>query len=165
MKDNMNLEQCTEIIEAIAKKYGVAAIAVKTNNRMASGTFKVTYYRSAGKFDEQSPKIFLADHIFNGEYRNKRKRYTARMDVSPAYRLMVTLHECAHMVIWATQKNAYRSIPAHGLLFKDAMKALCRDHGYKPVFADPLSAKVVSLVDLNTGEAHRVNPGWKVERW
>jgi len=164
MKD-MNLEQCTEIIEAIAKKYGVAAIAVKTNARMCCGTFKVVWVISKKAWDEQSPKIFLADHIWSGEYRNKKKRYTARMDVTPAYRLMVVLHECAHMVLWATQKNAYRSIPAHGLLFKDALKALCRDHGYKPVFSDPLSAKVVSLVDLNTGEAHRVDPGWKVERW
>ncbi len=157
------LEECTAVIKHLAKRHGVPAIQVKTNNRMSCGTFKLKLHR--GKIDEQSGQIFLADHLWSGEYRNKGRRYTAYIASSALRRLMVVLHECAHMICWATHKESYQTIPRHGLLFKDIQTKLCREYGYRPIYKDVTSAKIDTFVDMNTGEAHDVSFSYRIQRW
>jgi len=167
MVKQWNLAECTDLALALARRHGVTGLTVKVNARMAAGTFKVPFYRGSGNehnYIEDKAKILLAEHLWTGCYVNKRKRYIANREPDPMYRLMVIVHECAHMVNWALNKAVYHKIQAHGLGFKKTFISLMREQGYKLVFEDPLSTKVTMLVSLNTGETHLMNYKWNIDR-
>jgi len=86
-------------------------------------------------------------------------------EFSPLRRLVVLLHECAHMALYATMNWAtYKTIPAHGMLFKDMLKKLVREHNFRPVFKDVLSSHIVQLVNMDDGVVTDVDAKWTIVR-
>lgn len=168
--DRMTFNDCKELIQLIAGRLALSEkVKVITRKRLNSGTFTVTRVPDHIKpkngcmviksWKYIKPRIKLAQHLWTGKYRvkhrllkNDRTRPAQTVIIAnndSLRRLYITLHECAHMVIWAKNRQAWETQPSHGPAFRKALIVLLREFGYNPTFKDIVNGYVTGLTNMN----------------
>ncbi|MCK5020436.1 MAG: hypothetical protein KAS32_25595 [Candidatus Peribacteraceae bacterium] len=125
-------DECKALINEIANRLGIdMPVQFAVTKRQYGGTFSVKLYRLDNRTVRL--KMFLAKYLWTGEYSQGRRKiptYTC-----PDNRLLVVLHECAHMTLYATLDIETYYKLNHGALFQKAERALCKEFGFIPIYS------------------------------
>jgi len=140
-------DECKALVLNIANRYGLTDLKFCVAERRIPGTFAVRMLRSTGEVT--SRRLSLAKWLFTDEYKGRGRKIICPEPVRPVDRLLVTLHECAHMIIFVTNIDAFKK-EGHGILFHRVERQLDKEFGFAPVY-NRTPGYASHYVDLNDG--------------